>query len=125
MPTLYPTTEEVLHLHRLLVARFGGTGGVRDVGLLESALYRPRSGYYESLAEQSAALLQSLATNHPFVDGNKRVAFATTAIFLLMNGFRLQCTADDGETFLVNRVIAGRAPLGEICAWLGEHMVPA
>lgn len=120
--TLYPTVEEVLHLHRRLLERFGGEPGVRDLGLLESALYRPRSGYYESLSTQAAALLQSLARNHAFVDGNKRVAFATCAVFLHLNGFALVTNADDAEAFLIGRVITGRADLPEITAWLENAM---
>jgi len=79
---LYPTLEEAVHLHGRLLERFGGRPGVRDLGLLESALARPRSGYYRSLSEQAAALLQSLVLNHCFVDGNKRMAFALAMTFL-------------------------------------------
>jgi death-on-curing protein len=77
--TLFPTLEETLELHRILLDRFGGTRGVRDLGLLQSALARPQTGYYDTLWQQAAALLQSLGRNHPFVDGNKRVAFALAA----------------------------------------------
>lgn len=122
--TLYPTLEEVLHLHRRLLERFGGREGVRDLGLLESALARPRSGYYESLSEQAAALLQSLACNHVFIDGNKRVAFATSAVFLFMNGYRVEVDAEPAERFLIERVIAAHAELGEIAAWLESLMRP-
>lgn len=122
--TLFPTVEEVLYLHRRLLERFGGRGGVRDLGLLESALHRPRSGYYGSLSEQAAALLQSLARNHVFVDGNKRVAFATCAIFLRLNGYRLDVDADDAEPFLVERVIRQHAELAEITTWLESNMRP-
>ena len=86
---IYPTVEEVLALHSLLLARYGGEPGVRDLGLLDAALHRPRSGYYDSVSEQAAALLQSLANNHAFIDGNKRVAFATMAIFPAAQRFRL------------------------------------
>ncbi len=79
--------------------------GVRDLGLLESALARPRSGYYASISEQAAALLQSLAGNHAFVDGNKRGAFAATAVFLRMNGYKLVVDADEAERFLIEDVI--------------------
>lgn len=122
--TVYPTTEEMLHLHRRLLERFGGGGGVRDLGLLESALARPRSGYYRSLSEQAGALLQSLATNHPFVDGNKRVAFAGTAVFVRLNGFRLVADVDEAERFVVADVIRDHAPLAAITAWLEARMVP-
>lgn len=119
---IYPTVEEVLVLHSLLLSRYGGESGVRDLGLLDSALHRPRSGYYASLSEQAAALLQSLANNRVFVDGNKRVAFAATAIFLRLNGFDLHATADDGEAFLIEEVIQARAPLTRIATWIEQHI---
>ena len=122
MSTLFLSLEEVLFLHAELIRRFGGNGGLRDRGLLESALARPRSGYYETLSLQAAALLQSLCQNHAFVDGNKRVAFAATAIFLRMNGHSLRVTPDEGERFLIDRAIVGRAPLDEIAGWLERHM---
>jgi death on curing protein len=119
---LYPTLTETLELHTRLIERFGGKGGVRDLGLLESALMRPQTGYYKSLSLQAAALLQSLTQNHAFVDGNKRVAFASTAIFLRMNGYRLKVDADNGELFLINRVIKNKAEINEIADWLEKHM---
>lgn len=121
--TLFPTVEEALHLHALLVDRFGGTPGVRDLGLLESALARPRSGYYRSLSEQAAALLQSLALNHCFVDGNKRMAFALAVTFLRVNGAVLRVDPDEGEQFLIERVIVERVELSVITAWLEGNVV--
>ena len=121
--TLFPTLEEVLDLHRQLIQRFGGADGVRDPGLLESALARPRSGYYSSLSEQAAALMQSLAGNHAFVDGNKRVAFAATAVFLRMNGYALRVDADEAERFLIDRLIVGRADVVVIAEWLAPRLV--
>jgi death on curing protein len=121
--TLFLTLEEVLDLHRQLILRFGGAEGVRDPGLLESALARPRSGYYSSLSEQAAALMQSLAGNHAFVDGNKRVAFAATAVFLRMNGHTLRVRADDAERFLIDRVIVARADVAAIAEWLGPRLI--
>ena len=120
-PTLYPTLDEALELHSVLLARFGGAGGVRDLGLLESALSRPQTGYYDTLTLQAAALLQSLVMNHAFVDGNKRVAFALTAIFLRMNGPRLRVPAGEGERFLIDSVIARRVELADIASWLERH----
>ena len=119
---LYPTLVETLELHNRLIERFGGKVGVRDMGLLESALMRPQTGYYNSLSLQAAALLQSLTQNHAFIDGNKRVAFATSAIFLRMNGYRLKVEADNGESFIIDRVIKARADLEEIATWLEKHM---
>ena len=121
-PILYLTLQETLELHAQLILRFGGPLGVRDMGLLESALIRPQTGYYESLSMQAAALLQSLCQNHCFVDGNKRVAFAASAIFLRMNGYRLSVKADDGETFLVNHVIQKRMAIEDIATWLESRM---
>ena len=117
-PVLYLTLQETLELHEQLILRFGGAAGVRDMGLLESALIRPQTGYYESLSMQAAALLQSLCQNHCFADGNKRVAFAATAIFLRMNGYRLQVDAAEGESLIVDRVIQGRISIEEITTWL-------
>ncbi len=121
--TFFPTLAEALYLHDRLIETFGGAAGVRDLGLLESALARPRSGYYTTLAEQAAALLQSLSQNHPFVDGNKRVAFALTAVFLRANGYRLGVSAAEAERFLIREVIEGRATLAAITTWLERHMV--
>jgi death-on-curing protein len=120
--TKFPTLEEALELHRVLLERFGGSAGVRDLGALESALFRPQTGYYDALAVQAAALMQSLAMNHPFIDGNKRVAFALTAIFLRMNGFRLVASADDAERFVINDLIEAHATLDQVAAWLTAHM---
>jgi death-on-curing protein len=89
---LYLTTGEVLVMHSLLIRQYGGSDGVRDVGLLEAALFRPQTGYYSDIIEEAAALLESLAVNHPFVDGNKRVAFAVTDVFLKINGHRINST---------------------------------
>ena len=127
--TLYPTLKEVLLLHDQLILRFGGAGGVRDLGLLESVLQRPQTGYYKTLSLEAAALLQSLAQNHAqnhaFVDGNKRVAFATTAIFLRMNGYRLKVDPDNGEEFIIESLIKKKAGIETIAAWLEKYMKAA
>ena len=77
--TTYPTLEEVLAIHSTLIERFGGSHGLRDKGALESALARPQTGYYRDLIEEAAALWESLSKNHPFIDGNKRVAVRSQA----------------------------------------------
>jgi len=120
--TLYLTLDEVLALHAALLARHGGAHGVRDMGLVESALARPRSGYYESLSEQAAALLQSFAMNHAFIDGNKRVAWASSMVFLRMNGYRVRVSADDAERFLIDQVIMGKVEVAPIAQWLERSM---
>lgn len=87
--TEYVTTADALFFHRLLIERYGGAGGLRDVGALEAALHRPQTGYYDTLIHEAAALLESLVQNHPFVDGNKRIAFAVADVFLRINGYRI------------------------------------
>lgn len=87
--TEYVTTADALFFHQLLIERYGGASGLRDAGALESALHRPQTGYYDTLLHEAAALLESLVQNHPFVDGNKRVAFAVTDVFLRINGYRI------------------------------------
>ncbi|HEU4655442.1 MAG TPA: type II toxin-antitoxin system death-on-curing family toxin [Steroidobacteraceae bacterium] len=87
--TEYVTTGDALFFHQLLIERYGGANGLRDAGALESALHRPQTGYYDTLIHEAAALLESLIQNHPFVDGNKRVAFAVTDVFLRINGYHI------------------------------------
>ena len=95
--TRYLTVDEVLYLHKAGIDKFGGSAGLRDRAALESAILRPQSGYYDDLISEAAALLESLAINHPFIDGNKRVAFSVTDIFLRLNGLYLQI--DDREFY--------------------------
>ena len=93
--------DEVLTIQKQLIDRFGGEHGVRDRGLLESALFRPQTGYYTHLEEMAAALFESLLFNHAFVDGNKRIAFFSTDVFLRLNRWKLKVSADEGENFIV------------------------
>lgn len=90
MATDYLTVADMPELHAELILRYGGAGGVRDPGALEAALFRPRSGYYDDIVQEAAALMESLAISHPFVDGNKRIAFAAVDVFLRINGYRIQ-----------------------------------
>lgn len=87
--TDYLTVMDLLAIHKVMLARYGGADGIRDMGALESACFRPQSGYYEDSISEAAALMESLAINHPFIDGNKRVAFGATDIFLRINGYRI------------------------------------
>jgi death on curing protein len=120
----YLSVEEALELHQMLIDQFGGSPGVRDLGLVESAIHRPKSGYYETLSMQAAALLHSFALNHAFIDGNKRMAFSAAAVFLSANGYRLELTADDGEHFIVQKVIQDKIDLEAIAQWLDSRMRP-
>ena len=96
---------------------------MRDLGLLESALYRPRTGYYADLAEMAAALFESLIMNHPFVDGNKRVAFFATDVFLRMNGYKLKVDAYEAHRFLVSSLEENRCNFDELLTWIRKHVV--
>jgi death-on-curing protein len=89
-PRIYPTVAETIETHRLLIEEFGGLGGIRDMGLLESAVLRAQNGYYSSLIEEASALMESLANNHAFIDGNKRVSFVMTDAMLRANGYFLE-----------------------------------
>jgi death-on-curing protein len=119
--TIFLTVEECIRLHEQHIIRFGGTPGLRDPGLLESALARPRSGYYQTIFEQAAALMQSLASNHCFIDGNKRMAMGCAYIFLDTNGFTVDHEGAEGEKFLIERVIVGKAEISEIASWLASR----
>ena len=100
----YPTFQEVLVIHTLLLEQYGGAQGVRDPGAIEAALFRPQSGYYEDIVEESAALMESLLINHPFVDGNKRIAAALFVCFLQKTGILL--TKDGHKRIDDNALVA-------------------
>lgn len=118
----FPSLEECLELYRAVIEKFGGTEGVRDMGLLESALFRPQTGYYESLSEMAAALMESLLLNHPFVDGNKRVAFFLTEIFLRTNGFKISVSAKAGKKFLEKVITAKKDRFEMLKNWIEKNM---
>ena len=115
--------DETLEIHRALLARFGGPEGVRALGLLESALHRPRTGYYTDLAEMAAALFESLIMNHPFVDGNKRVAFFAADVFLRLNGYKLKVDAQDAHHFLIGLLETDRCTFDELLPWIRKHAI--
>ena len=96
--TDYLTLDDILDIHARQIARDGGSAGVRDLGLLQAAIFRPQTGYYPDLIAEAAALWESLTRNHPFVDGNKRTGFAATYAFLRINGMTI--VADSLETFV-------------------------
>jgi death on curing protein len=114
--TQYVTTADALFFHQQLIERYGGAPGLRDAGALESALHRPQTGYYDTLIHEAAALLESLVQNHPFVDGNKRVAFAVMDVFLRINGYPI--TADS------KAIYEHLMKLFEDRAFDMEHLVP-
>jgi death-on-curing protein len=117
--------DEVLTIHARLIERFGGPAGVRDPGLLESALYRPRTGHYRDVADMATAMFESLVMHHPFVDGNKRVAFFATDVFLRLNGWRLRVDADEAHAFLIGLLEAGHCDFEHLLPWVRASLKPS
>lgn len=122
--TTYVSLDEALRIHELLIKRFGGASGVRDLGLIELALLRPQTGYYADLIEEAAALWESLAMNHGFVDGNKRVAYACLEMFLQLNGADIDASNDELEKFIYSNLEAGMFRKEVLEAWLHSHTIP-
>lgn len=121
---VYLTLDEALRIHDLLLKAFGGAEGVRDAGLVESALLRPQTGYYADLVEEAAALWESLAMNHGFIDGNKRVAYACVELFLQMNGLDISASNDELEHLIYSNLEAGTFRKDVIDAWLRGNTAP-
>ncbi len=112
----------MLAIHVELITTFGGAGGLRDGGLLESVLHRTRTGYYADVAEMAAAMFESLLMNHPFVDGNKRVAFFATDVFLRLNGWRLVVDADEAHEFLIGLLEIQHCEFARLLPWIRDHI---
>ena len=122
--TAYLSIDEVLRIHDVLIREFGGAGGVRDLGLIESALLRPQTGYYAGPIEEAAALWESLAMNHGFVDGNKRVAYACLELFLQTNGTDVTASNNETERFIYAHLEAGTFRKDVIEEWLNRNTAP-
>jgi len=116
--TDYLTVIEVLAVHADQIERYGGSSGLRDPGQLEAALFRPQTGYYADLIEEAAALWESLSQNHPFVDGNKRVAFAATYTFLAINGWQISSDPDATYRFMLDLYERQTFNFEALVAWL-------
>ena len=111
-------------MHRALIAEFGGLHGLRDRGLLEAAVYRPQNGYYDDLIHEAAALMESLANNHAFLDGNKRISFALTDTFLRMNGYYLEVEPLAAHRFITEAISKREFRIRQIRVWLAAHTHP-
>jgi len=120
--TDYLTVVELLAIHADQIDRYGGSHGVRDLGLLEAALYRPQTGYYVDLIEEAAALWESLAQNHAYIDGNKRVAFAGMYTFLAINGARFTAGAQETYDFVAGLYEANQFRFDQLVPWLRDHV---
>lgn len=121
----YLTVAQVLAIHDQMVKRFGGSHGIRDIGLIESAVARPRGGFgeeefYRDVFQKAAALLQSLLKNHAFVDGNKRTSLTSAAIFLKINGYDFRNSGKEEIEFAI-KVDNENLTLEQIAAFLKFH----
>ena len=122
---VYLSFTEVVAIHAIMIRRYGGTDGLRDAGLLEAVLYRPQTGYYKDIIEEAAALMESFAINHCFLDGNKRVAFAVTDIFLRINGYRIESTSSEIHKKMIPLFESKSFNFAELDNWLREIVVKA
>jgi len=115
--------DEAIAMHLRLIEKFGGASGIRDLGLLESALYRPQTGYYDNLIHMSSALFESLLMNHPFIDGNKRAAFFMTDVFLRINGVKFEVETNVAHDFIINKLEQKQVSLNLLYEWIQSKVV--
>ena len=117
--------EDVVNIHEFLINKFGGTHGLRDKNLLKSAIARPfqtfdKEDLYKSHIEKAAALIESIVTNHPFIDGNKRTGYILMRLYLMENG--LDISANQAEKFeFVIAIASGDLTFTEIVDWIYQH----
>jgi death-on-curing protein len=123
-PRIYPTVAETIETHRLLIEEFGGLHGIRDAGLLESAVLRPQNGYYRNVIEEAAALMESLANNRAFIDGNKRVSFVMTDTMLRANGYFLDIEPLEGHKLIMGAMEKDGFRYTMIRDWIASIVKP-
>ena len=122
--TDYLTVAEVYRMQYRLIEMFGGIHGVRDKGAIEAAVFRPQTGYYNSVDEEAAALMESLVNNHAFLDGNKRIAFTAADVFLRRNGFYIEVEGLDGHAFIVGSMERHEFRFAQILDWFRQNIKP-
>lgn len=118
--------EEAIQIHTLLIQKFGGTNGIRDSDVLLSALARPFQTFdgielYPTPVEKAAAILESIISNHPFLDGNKRLGYVLMKLFLFEGGFHLKVEQQDAYQFII-LVASGQQNIDRIISWLQSHV---
>lgn len=123
--TFYLTLEQVLAIHDDQIERYGGSHGIRDLGLLESAIARPQATFggldlYPDLFLKTAVLMHSIISNHPFLDGNKRTGVVSAARFLFVNGYRLTLS-NKGLVEIARKTEAKKISIEELAAWLKKN----
>ncbi|MBI4848913.1 MAG: type II toxin-antitoxin system death-on-curing family toxin [Nitrospirae bacterium] len=122
----YLSAEQVLFIHSRLIDETGGAHGVRDLGLLQSAVSRPRATFgskdlYPDIFHKAAALMESLIKNHPFIDGNKRTAITATGIFLRINGYSLEASQKELEQFTL-RMATEKISFKDAVKWFKKEL---
>jgi death on curing protein len=127
MRVRYLTVQEVLDIHHAMVTTHGGSMGVRDPGLLDSAVHQPQATFggnplHPTVFDQAAAYLMHLTTNHPFVDGNKRTAWTTTRVFLQLNGYRLKPRRAETVNMVLQIAEGDVRDWRTISVWIAEHV---
>jgi death-on-curing protein len=118
------TVAEIYRMQYRLIEMFGGRQGVRDQGAVEAAVFRPQTGYYNSIEEEAAALMESLGNNHGFLDGNKRIAFTAADVFLRRNGFYIEVEGLDGYAFICGSMERHEFRFVQILDWIRQHIKP-
>lgn len=123
--TIFLSLDEILAIHHDTVEKFGGSHGLRNLNLLESAVYRPQSSFmgddlYVSVFDKAAALMHSILMNHAFIDANKRTAITSTVYFLHLNGYELKMTQPEVVEFAL-KVESKKIALEQISKWLKDH----
>ncbi len=124
MSSSFPTIEEIVAIHDIFIEQTGGVPGQREMGPLESAALRPQVGYYSDVFEEAAALMESFAVNHAFVDGNKQIAFAIADTFLWMNGYCIDCDNRASYEFLIGLFETGSFDFEKLREWLVDNAGP-
>ncbi len=120
----YLTKENVIVIQKNLIDEFGGLHGIRDENLLDSSVMRPQSGYYKDIYEEASALMESLALNHSFIDGNKRISFFATDVFLRMNGYYIDCKTENAHNFYIKNLENNSFQFKIILKWLEKNIHP-
>ena len=123
----YLTLTELFQMHRLLLEQSGGASGIHSMAALESALAQPHMTFagedlYPTVVEKAAALGFSLVSNHPFVDGNKRIGHAAMEVFLILNGYEIDAPVEEQERVIL-QLAAGELERGEFANWLRTRVV--
>jgi len=119
--------DEALKIHEILIDKYGGVRGVRDISALNSALNRPFASFnktdlYPTEIDKAAAIIESIIQNHPFIDGNKRTGYVLMRLFLLENSYDINATQEEKYDFVVN-IAAGKYSIEDIKLWLKKHTV--